>query len=258
MIRIQDLSFSYNQAENILNHLSITVNQNSLLAVLGVNGAGKTTLFRCLTKVLHVPSNRIFVDGCDINTISYKRYAQIVSYVPQISSIRKDSCLVRDFLAEGRTPYLQPCTIPGECEYEYVEKVATQFHIEILLDYSLYQLSGGQLQLVSLARALIQDTPIIILDEPMSALDLCHQAVVLQEIQKLKQTGKTIIFSTHNPDHSLLLDSDVLLLHNGAVLEYGNARTSLSRQNIQRIYGNNVDLINNERGIEHIVLNLES
>ena len=109
--------------------------------------------------------------------------------------------------------------------------------IEKYLDIEFNKLSGGEQQLILLARALVQDTPIILLDEPMSALDLKNQAFFLKTIKQLSKEGKTIIFSTHNPNHALVLDCDVCIIHNRKVFCNGKASEILSKDVISDIYG---------------------
>lgn len=158
------------------------------------------------------------VSGKSINSYSFKEYAKLVSVVPQLSSIKQVDYKVRDFMVEGRTPYLSAFTVPGIKEYEFSEKIAKKMGVEKYLDKEFTELSGGQQQLVLLARALVQDTPIILLDEPMSALDLRNQSFLLKIIRQLSVEEKTVLFSTHNPNHALLLGCDVVMLKGGTVI----------------------------------------
>ncbi len=114
-------------------------------------------------------------------------------------------------------------------------------------------LSGGQLQLVSITRALIQETPIIIMDEPMSALDLRNQIVILKLIKDLSRQGKTIIFTTHNPNHAIALNCEVCLLDAGHIIGNGNANQVLSVNTIKKVYGSGVEMSNNN----YVEINIE-
>lgn len=236
MIDINHVSLGYGKKE-ILTDINLRVKANSLTALIGINGAGKSSLFNCLAKQKNVNNGDIKVCGKDINNYSYNEYAKIVSLVPQFSSVAQIDYKVRDFLVEGRTPYLPVFSVPGMKEYEYSEKIAKKMEIEKYLDIEFNKLSGGEQQLILLARALVQDTPIILLDEPMSALDLKNQAFFLKIIKQLSKEGKTIIFSTHNPNHALVLDCDVCIIHNRKVLCNGKASEILSKDVITDIYG---------------------
>ena len=177
MIETRQFSFSYGNHQ-VLRDLRITINTGTITALLGLNGAGKSTLLGCLSKRIPVFPGTIFVKGKDITAFTYKEYAKMVCLVPQLFSIRNTDASVRDYLVEGRTPYLPQFAVRGIQDYVFVEKIAYQVGIEELLDLSFAKLSGGQQQLVSFARSLVQDTPVILLDEPTSSLD--------------KETGKEI------------------------------------------------------------------
>lgn len=169
--------------------------------------------------------------------------------MPQLSSIRQIDYKVRDFMVEGRTPYLPAFAAPGKREYQFSEKIALKMGAAQYLDTPFCNLSGGQQQLVLLARALVQDTSVIILDEPMSALDLRNQAFLLRVIRQLAADGKTVLFSTHNPNHALLLGCEVILLDDGAVVCHGPARQCLSPENLRRVFGSSVALTETAAGV---------
>lgn len=182
------------------------------------------------------------VSGKSINSYSFKEYAKLVSVVPQLSSIKQVDYKVRDFMVEGRTPYLSAFTVPGIKEYEFSEKIAKKMGVEKYLDKEFTELSGGQQQLVLLARTLVQDTPIILLDEPMSALDLRNQSFLLKIIRQLSVEEKTVLFSTHNPNHALLLGCDVVMLKGGTVIYHDTAERCLTKENLYHVYGDSVQL----------------
>lgn len=243
MIQIQRLSFAYHK-KTVLRDVSFHIEAGSLNALIGLNGVGKSTLFRCLTRQYPLCRGIVHVNGKDIGSYSYREYAQTVSFVPQVASMTQFDCIVRDYLAEGRTPHLPFSSAPGRKDYKIVAQVAEEIGISEFLGRNLLTLSAGQQQLMSLARALVQQTPILLLDEPMSELDLCNQAALLKTIQRLAKGGKTILFSTHDPDHALLLNCNVVLLKNGTVIDQGRADSCLSHENIQEIYGDAVALEN--------------
>lgn len=247
MIKIHHITFGYGP-KTVLDDVSLTIKPNSLTALVGLNGAGKSTLFRCLTKQNQVCSGYITVNGKNIDNYSVHAYAKLVSVVPQLSSIKQIDCRVRDFLVEGRTPYLSTFAVPGKAEYQFSEMVAKKMEIDHFLDKDFSKLSGGEQQLVLLTRALVQDTPIILLDEPMSALDMSNQAFLLKVIKQLSSEGKTVIFSTHNPNHALLLGCDVVMLRNGTVLSHDAAERCFTQENLCQLFGKNVRLVNTECG----------
>lgn len=245
MIQITDFSFGYGK-KYVLRNLNMTVKAKSLNALIGLNGVGKSTLFACLSKQYRSSHGSIFVKGRDICAYTYREYAQTVSFVPQVSAMSQTDNTVRNFLVSGRTPYLSLFSVPGKSEYAFMGRIAEKVGADHLLDKNFLELSGGQQQLISLTRALVQDTPIILLDEPMSALDLRNQAFMLNLIKELSDKGKTILFSTHDPNHALMLNCNVMLLKNGSIICEGAANSCLSNKYIQEIYGDDVEVLNHE------------
>ena len=245
MIEIKDFNFSYKE-KKVLEDINLIINEGELLALLGLNGAGKTTLFNCILKQLKVEKEKLFICQNDVNNLSIKELSKIISLVPQISDYKSLDIHVRDFLVEARTPYLSTFSIPKENDYLIVRKYANELGIEKFLDRNINSLSGGELQLVLVARALIQETPILLMDEPTSALDLCNQAKMLRLITKLnKENKKTIIFTTHDPNHALAINSEVCILKDGKIVLKGVAKDVISTNNINKIYGEAVRVIKN-------------
>ena len=241
MIEVKQMKFGYG-ANIILNDISVKINDGSLTAIIGLNGAGKSTLFKCLSKQISVDSGDILINGKSINFYSFKEYAKNVSFVPQLLSANLVDCKVRDFLVEGRTPYLSAFAVPGIKEYEFSEKIALKMGIEKYLGIDFNKLSGGQ-QLVLLTRALVQDTQIILMDEPMSALDIKNQSFLLKVIKQLSEEGKTVVFSTHNPNHALLLGCNTMLLQCGRIIGHDTAEKCLSENNLRRVFDCDVKLL---------------
>lgn len=242
MIEIKQVKIGYG-SNIVLNDICAEINAGSLTAVIGLNGAGKSTLFKCLSKQIPINVGDILINGKSICDYSYKEYAKIVSFVPQLSSANLVDFKVRDFLVEGRTPYLSTFAVPGIEEYKFSEQMALKMGIELYLGTDFNKLSGGQQQLVLLTRALVQDTDIILMDEPMSALDLKNQSFLLKVIKKLSDDGKTVIFSTHNPNHALLLGCNTMLLHNGSIIEYDAAEICLTENNLRKVFNCDVRLL---------------
>lgn len=247
MISLQNVSFNFGQ-KNVLSDISLEIEAGSLTALIGLNGAGKSTMFGCLSKQYNVTCGKISVNGKDINQYSFRDYAKQVSLVPQLSSLSRIGGKVRDFLVEGRTPYLSPFMVPGLNEYRFSEAIASEIGISDYLGSDFSKLSGGQQQMVMLVRALIQDTPVLLFDEPMSALDLKNQAFMMKTISRLSAKGKTIMFSTHNPNHALMLGCNVILLHDGFVISHDTAGKALTERSLNKVFGDGVKLIETEEG----------
>lgn len=241
VIEVDKLNFGYGE-NPVLRDCSFSIEENTVTVLLGANGAGKSTLFACLMKQLKIERETVTIDSIPLENMSLKELSKIMSFVPQINAVNNLDCTVRDYLVEGRTPYLNSFSIPGKREYLIAEKYASWIGIPHLLSKNLQQLSGGELQLVLIARALVQETPIILMDEPMSALDLGNQAKILKLIRELKAHNKTVLFSSHNPNHAFALNGNVCMIKNGSTIAFGDAASCITQENLNELYGDNIIL----------------
>ena len=240
-VSIEEIRFSYGQ-RNIYEHFSLAIPENDILFVMGVNGCGKTTLLKILCGFLRIQAGKVHVKGRSIYDYSQKAFAQLVSYVPQTLNLTADF-LVKDYLVLGRAPYKAFGASYTDEDYLCAEKYAQQLSLVQLLDTPFQHLSGGQKQNVAICRALIQETPILVLDEPMSALDIGHQAAFLALLQELKKAGKTIVLTSHNPNHALCFDSSVCLLQDGKKIGLGKASDVLDNEAVAAVYGGNLRIL---------------
>ena len=241
-IKISTLSFKYDKksAKTILNDVNLQIKPGSINVLLGLNGCGKTTLIKLLAGLEKPLEGNIEYDGVDLNNIKIKERAKIFSYVPQQANVTND-IPVRQYLSYGTTNTLAFYEHPGKEEMELVEHFADKLHIKYLLDKNLNEISGGELQIVLICCALIQRTEIMLLDEPTSALDLANQFAVLSMLKDIaKEDNKTIILSSHNPNHALFLDSNVILMDEGTIKEEGNAKELVTVEHLKSIYGDHL------------------
>lgn len=241
VIEVNKLNFSYGGTP-VLQDCSFSIEENTITVLLGANGAGKSTLFACLMKQLKIDHKSVMIGSVPLENMSLKELSRIMSFVPQINAVNNLDCMVRDYLVEGRTPYLNSFSIPGKKEYLISEKYASLVGISHLLSKNIQHLSGGELQLVLIARALVQETSIILMDEPMSALDLGNQAKILKLIQELQMHNKTILFSSHNPNHAFALNGNVCMIKDGSTIAFGNAASCITQENLYELYGENIIL----------------
>lgn len=237
-IRVRDLTCSYGKY-CVLEDISLSVQTGDLVFLLGNNGCGKTTLVKCILNMIPY-SGSVFVKDNLTSTFTPNKFAKLVSYVPQSVNISCDYS-VKDYLLFGRNPYIRSGR-PQQSDYAVVDKFASQTGVQDYLNKSFQTLSGGQKQLVAITRALVQETPIIIMDEPMSALDLGNQADILQLLMSIKSEGKTLLMVSHNPLHALSSNGTVCLLDDRHIFAYGPSNEILSDRNIKQIYGNKIKL----------------
>ena len=252
-IKISNLSFKYDKkaAKPVLNSINLEIKEGTVNVLLGLNGSGKTTLIKLLAGLEKPTVGTIEYDNSDLQKIKIRERAKIFSYVPQQANVTND-IPVRQYLSYGTTNTLAFYEHPGKEEMRLVEQTAEKLHITHLLDKNLGEISGGELQIVLIACALIQRTDIILLDEPTSALDMKNQNLVLSILKDVaNKENKTIILSSHNPNHALYLDSNVILIHEGFIRDEGSARELISVEKLTPVYGEHV-CVSKDLGYEEI------
>ena len=240
-IKINNISFKYDKKtpELTLNDINLNLKEASINVLLGLNGCGKTTLLKLLAELEKPLSGAIYYDEEELTKISIKERSKRFSYVPQYSYVIGD-ILVRDYLLFGTANKLAFYQSPGEEEKQLVASVSERLGITHLLDKNIGEVSGGERQIIFIACALIQDTPIILLDEPTSALDIKNQNKVLTVLKEISKESKTIILSSHNPNHALFLDSNVILMNKGVIATTGIAKDLITVEKLTSIYGEHV------------------
>ena len=220
LIEIQGISFDYGQG-NIFQDLSFQVDRGEIFCLLGPNGCGKTTLLDCLLGILKPEVGRILIDQKDISGLGPR---------------------VLEMAMMGRAAYTDMFSSPSDRDREIAEDALGQVGIAHLRERPYTQLSGGELQLVMLARALAQESPIIIMDEPTSHLDFRHELIVLETITGLvHEKDISVIIATHFPNHAFyfedsLAETRVAMLNDGGFLASGRPREVLNVDNIRKLY----------------------
>ena len=247
MFEVRNLQFSYG-SRAVLNGVSFQAAENELLFVLGANGAGKTTLFRCMLGLLHGYRGDILLDGKNITALSAKELARKIAYIPQFHNpVFPYTAL--DMVMMGTNHRLSTFASPGRKEREISMQAMAQLGIEEFAERNFQELSGGEQQLVLVARALAQQAKILLMDEPTSALDFGNQIRVLGQISALSTQGYTILLSCHNPQHALLYARRVLALNGGTVAADGPPSESLNPELIRLLYGVSAHFVRTGDGI---------
>lgn len=240
VVHIEDICFSY-ESEMILKHLSMDVSSSRIFFIMGNNGSGKTTLLNNLMGFLLPQQGVIQLSGNDISSLDRQTMSRLVAYVPQAIHLNTDFSVV-DYIALGRTPHIGMFNRLTDEDYQVIEKVSILLGVDSIFEASFNKLSGGQKQMVAIARSLVQDAPIIILDEPMSALDIGKQVELLKVLQNLAESGKTVILTTHNPNHALTVDSDACFMKQGELVAVGKSKEIITENLLRSVYGDNITL----------------
>lgn len=240
-LKVSNLSFRYDK-EYIFKDVSFSLEAGEMLCLLGPNGTGKTTLFKAILGLHNAEQGVILLDGQNIKEWSRSRIAQYIGYVPQ-NHIPPFPFRVLDVVLMGRTAYLKPYESPSKKDIEIAFEAMEILNISYLKDKVYTEISGGERQLVLIARALAQQPKILVMDEPTANLDFGNQIKVLQHIKGLTNKGLAIIMSTHYPDHALQYASKVALMKNSGINSIGNPNEVVTEKSLADIYGVNVRIV---------------
>lgn len=234
-LHIQDVSFSYRRQSEVLKNLSFSVPRGRVVGILGANGAGKSTLFKLILGVLPLQSGDIKINGRSVKTLSNRERAKRMAYIPQTQR-GTFQFTVSEMVLMGTTASFSMFSQPGKRERIIAAEAMKLLQIEQFSDRPFDQLSGGEQQLVLIARAVAQDAPILIMDEPTASLDYGNQIRVLEEIRQLANRGYLVLISTHNPQHIFLYADDVLLIDGGTAIAFGKPQDVLSETLLSHVY----------------------
>lgn len=239
-IEVKNLSFSYGEKE-VLKDVSFTAEYGQFLSVLGPNGVGKSTLFRCMLGLLRPTAGGTFIDGKSTAGMTASQLSRYMAYIPQ-SHNPVFNYSVFDMVLMGTTGQMGNFSSPGKEQVRAAEKALARLGISHLRDRGYANISGGERQLALIARALVQDAKILIMDEPSSALDYGNRMRVMQTVKSLTKEGYTVIQSTHDPDQAFLYSDRVLAIHGGRVLAYGEPKETICDSLISTLYGVEVEV----------------
>lgn len=211
------------------------------MSVVGPNGVGKSTLFRCILGLLNGYKGQIQINGQDIKGLGIQEMARLIAYIPQ-NHYPSFNFSVFDMVLMGTTIQVSSISTPGKTQIAMVESALERLGIQHLKNRAYTKISGGERQLVLIARALVQETKVLILDEPTANLDFGNQIRVLTQIKSLAKEGYTIVQSTHNPDQTFMFSDCVLAIHDGKVLACGAPAEIVTEELIHRLYAVDVEV----------------
>ena len=246
MIRVEGLGFSYGERQ-VLRDVSFSAGKGDFLAVLGPNGVGKSTLFRCVLGILKHYSGTITIGGRDIRMLSRREMAGLMSYIPQNHGTAF-AYSVLDTVLMGTTHELGTFGSPKADQVRRAKEALEQVGISGLSERMFNRLSGGEQQLVMIARALSQQAQLLMMDEPTAALDYGNREKILTLLKGLTTQGYSVILSTHDPQHALSYSSKLLALHNGCVAAFGETERVLTTELLQKLYGIPAVIVETELG----------
>jgi iron complex transport system ATP-binding protein len=235
MFAVERVSCGYGKRV-VLPDVSFSVDQGEIFSILGPNGSGKTTLFKTVLGLLKRMGGDIRVDGASILGLSPKDRARLMAYVPQ-SHTPPFPYRAFDVVLMGRTAHLGLLGSPSQEDDRITLEVMERLGIAALKDRVYSQLSGGERQLVLIARAIGQQPKVLVMDEPASNLDFGNQARMLAQIQKLAGQGLTVVLTTHIPDHALLCSQKIALITPDRQVIVGSQADLMTEDKLAAVYG---------------------
>jgi len=246
LLKVENLWSGYKET-NILKGINLVIKRGEFWGVAGPNGAGKTTLLKSITKILSPKRGKIFFKGKNIARMDARKLAQKVAVVPQFS-IFWLSFTVKDFILLGRIPYLPRFYLERREDYEAVEEAMELTGTTHLQERRINELSGGEKQKVVIARSLAQKPEFLLLDEPVSHLDIKHQLEILNLIEKLNQKEKvTILMISHDLNLTSHYVSKLILMKEGKIFARGTPQEVITEDNIEKVYEIKVKVSSNGR-----------
>ena len=247
MISVKNVTAAYTD-ETVIEDISFSLEKGRIMGLLGRNGCGKTTLFRCMNGLLKPREGSVILDGRDIGTLSQQEIARTAALVPQATATAF-SLTVMDMILLGASCRLKAWQSPSaEMETE-ARKHADEVHIGNLLDNQFNELSGGEQQLVLIARALMQNTGILFLDEPTSHLDFTNRYMIMDMVEELAaEKNMTVVITAHDPNMILEYCTDVLMIKDKKRFAFGLVDEVMTEENLRALYGDCISLQNTDFG----------
>ncbi|QRN85983.1 ABC transporter ATP-binding protein [Clostridia bacterium] len=254
----ESIEFAYKKNKPILKGINLKAEYAQVLILLGPNGCGKSTLLDILLGLNQPDAGTVQIEGKDIRALSRSKMASLVSYVSQ-SKRTTFPYLVRDMIMMGRTPYISPLGVPSLEDEKKVERAMELVGVTKFADRPFPSLSGGEAQLVLLARSLAQESNILVLDEPTAHLDFKNELEFLTLASTLAvKEHKCIVMATHFPNHAFYFQSmgvktKVLLMHDGRDYACGSPAEVLTTENIKEVYQVQARVIMTDQDLGYIV-----
>jgi iron complex transport system ATP-binding protein len=239
MIRFEEVSIAY-QKQTVLEKVNLEIEKGTITTFLGPNGSGKTSLMSSINGTIKPVHGNIYIDGRDVSKLKTKNLARIVATVPQLYNANFNFTVL-DMILLGRSPHIG--YVPRKEDLDKSDEAIQKVGIKYLRDKEFNRLSGGERQLVMIARAIAQDTEVILLDEPTSYLDLKNQLKVLNIVKQINSTQKvTCIMTLHDPNHALMYSDKIVMFNNGTV-ETGTIEDMINSKSIYEVYGVKADIV---------------
>lgn len=244
LLEVRDLHAGYGKKE-IVHGASFEVERGEFVCVIGANGCGKTTVLKNLLGLIKPFSGQVLVEGKDTSRMTEREMARHFAYIPQAHT-PPFPFTVADVVIMGRTPYVGRMSVIKPEDRAVAWDALKRMSIENLADRAYTDLSGGQQQLVLIARALTQEPDILVMDEPTASLDFGNQQRVLTQMRQLSRGDMGVLMVTHDPDHALFVADKVIVMEGGVVSRVGTPQEVITAEVLNGVYGTRVSVMDVE------------
>jgi iron complex transport system ATP-binding protein len=234
-LRAHDVTLAYD-SRIVVRGLSVDVPERGFTAIVGPNACGKSTLLRALVRMLKPRTGAVLLDGTEISSLPTKKVARRLGLLPQTSTA-PDGITVADLVARGRHPHQSLLRQWSRTDERAVAEAMAQTRVDDLAERLVDELSGGQRQRVWLAMALAQETPLLLLDEPTTFLDIAHQMEVLDLCAELHERGRTLVAVLHDLNHACRYATHLLAMRDGAIVAQGDPAEIVDAALVEEVFG---------------------
>lgn len=246
MISVNNLSYNID-SQKIIEDINFSTARGQVTCLLGPNGAGKTTVLKCMNGIFKKNSGTVIVDNDKLSNLNKKEIASRIAYIPQEHNI-VFSYKVLDFTVMGYSPYMNLIQRPSAVQFENAEEKLELLGVAHLKNRHFDTLSGGEKQLVLLARALLQNTDYLLLDEPVSHLDFKNKYFLINQLSQLaEKQNKGIVITLHDPNLARFFSQQVIVIKDGCILKKGKTDQVINIDSLQQIYDVSIDESNSKR-----------
>ncbi len=240
-LEFRNLSCGYG-ARKVIQDISFQLKVGEVVGLLGANGCGKTTLIKTILGLLPVQGGEVLLDGKNIKDWTPAQIARVIGYIPQMHT-PPFPFQVLDVVLMGRTAHIKPFASPSKKDIKIAEQALEMLNISYLHKRIYTEISGGERQLVLIARALAQEPRILIMDEPTASLDFGNQIKVLSHVRQLAGMKIAVLMSCHFPEHAFIYSNRTVLLNAGRILHSGTPEESITAERLKILYGVDVEIV---------------
>ncbi len=251
IVEVKNAAFGYDINNSIFENASFSVNKGEIVSILGPNGCGKTTMLKCIDGLFQLSKGDICIGGKSLNTLKRNDVGKKIGYVAQKQDMTFPFTVL-EMVVMGRAPHLGVFDSPSDKDMDIAKGVIEDLGLSPLMERPYTNLSGGQAQLVLIARAMCAEPEVLLLDEPTSHLDFKNQRVILKVLDRLcNEKGIAVIMATHFPDHALAISSKAILMGSGKTTQIGDTASIITENNLKDVFEIDVKILSYEASENH-------